>query len=151
MSASAKGARMPGERRKALFLCQNNACRSQMAEGFMNALRGADFEAYSAGAQPTEVHPLALKVMSEAGVDISAQRSKRIDELPQVHFDYVVTLCGGLDEACPYVPGESVRMHVPFPDPAAANGSPEELLNEFRSVRDMIKRFIQSFPEMPGR
>ena len=135
---------------KVLFLCIHNSCRSQMAEGLMRALRGDQFETYSAGSQPTHVHPLAAKVMAEEGIDVSHQESKRVTELAASDFDYIVTLCSELDGACPFVPGTGRRMHVPFPDPAKAAGTPQEVLNEFRRVRDMIKDFIVSFPETPG-
>ena len=135
---------------KALFLCIHNSCRSQMAEGLMRALRRDEFETYSAGSQPTHVHPLAAKVMAEEGIAISLQESKSVTELGELEFDHIVTLCGELEGACPFVPGTGRRMHVPFPDPAKAVGSPQEVLDEFRRVRDMIKDFIVSFPEMAG-
>lgn len=139
-----------GKKPKVLFLCIHNSCRSQMAEGLMRWLRGDEFETYSAGSQPTHVHPLAAKVMAEEGIDISLQESKSVTELAESEFDYIVTLCGKLEGACPFVPGTGRRMDVPFANPAKAVGSAQEVLDEFRRVRDMIKDFIVSFPEMPG-
>ena len=139
-----------GKKPKVLFLCIHNSCRSQMAEGLMRWLRGDEFETYSAGSQPTHVHPLAANVMAEEGIDISLQESKSVTEPGEWEFDYIVTLCGELEGACPFVPGTGRRMHVPFANPAKAVGSPQEVLDEFRRVRDMIKDFIVSFPEMPG-
>ena len=139
-----------GKKPKVLFLFIHNSCRSQMAEGLMRALRGDEFETYSAGSQPTHVHPLAAKVMAEEGIDISLQESKSVTELAESEFDYIVTVCGELEGACPFVPGTGRRMHVPFPNPAKAVSSPREALDEFRRVRDMIKDLIVSFPEMPG-
>ena len=134
---------------KVLLLCIHNSCRSQMAEGFMRSLRGDEFEPYSAGSEPTIVHPLAVTVMGEVGIEISNQRSKRVEDLGQSDFGYIVTLCGEEEGTCPFAPGSGERMYVPFPDPAAASGSPEEVLNEFRRVRDMIKEFVLSFPQVP--
>ena len=135
---------------KVLLLCIHNSCRSQMAEGFMHALRGDEFDPYSAGSEPTEVHPMAAEVMAEDGIDISGQKAKSVEELGQSGFDYIVTLCGEEEGTCPFAPGSGKRMHVPFPDPAMASGSPQEVMGEFRRVRDMIKAFVLSFPELPS-
>ncbi len=105
---------------KVLFLCTGNACRSQMAEGWARALKGDRLEAFSAGVAPCYVHPLARKVMAEAGVDISGQYSKHVDDLAGISFDYVVTLCDYAAVRCPVVPGEGKRRHKPFEDPIEA-------------------------------
>ena len=100
-----------------LFLCTGNSCRSQMAEGFAHQLKGEVIQAYSAGVEPQGLNPLAVKVMAEAGVDISAQRSKHVDELKDVPLDYVVTVCDQAHEACPLFPGNTRVVHVGFDDP----------------------------------
>lgn len=143
-------------RRKAvLFLCTGNACRSQMAEGWAKALKSEVFDAYSAGVAPCYVHPKTIQVMAEAGVDISAQYSKHVEEFDEIRFDYVVTLCDYAREVCPYHPGLGERIHRPFPDPVFARGTEEEVLARFREVRDEIRRFVEGMPENlerpPGR
>jgi arsenate reductase len=134
---------------KILFLCTGNSCRSQMAEGWARYLKGDTIEAYSAGIERHGVNPLAVKVMTEAGVDISGQRSKKLDELPALKFDLVVTLCGHADATCPSFPGK--KIHQEFDDPpkfAALARSEEEKLLHYRRVRDEIRQFIESFPEL---
>lgn len=134
-------------KKKVLFLCTGNSCRSQMAEGFARALR-PDLEAYSAGVEKHGLNPLAVTVMAEAGVDISGQRSKTVDELPTREFDMIVTLCGHANENCPYFPGNARRIHVGFDDPpslARDARSDEEALGHYRNVRDAIKAFIVAF------
>src|SRR4051794_9133405 len=106
------------EKLKVLFLCTGNSCRSQMAEGFARALRGDAIHAYSAGVEPHGMNPLAVKVMAEAGIDIApSQRSKHVDELKDVAFDYVVTVCDHANETCPVFAGKTRRVHVGFDDP----------------------------------
>ncbi|MBE3583306.1 MAG: arsenate reductase ArsC [Limnochordaceae bacterium] len=131
-----------------LFLCTGNSCRSQMAEGWARALHPGRIEAFSAGTNPTTVHPLAVRVMQEAGVDISAQRSKSVSLYVNEPFDYVVTLCGDARENCPVFPGVAPghRLHVGFPDPARACGSEQEVLAAFREVRDAIREFVAGLP-----
>src|SRR4051812_27117832 len=102
---------------KVLFLCTGNSCRSQMAEGFARALKSQQIEAFSAGVESHGLNPLAVKVMREADVDISAQRSKHVDELKAIAFDYVVTVCDHAHEACPIFPGKTRVIHVAFDDP----------------------------------
>ncbi len=130
-----------------LFLCTGNACRSQMAEGWARALKSDRIEAYSAGVAPCFVHPLAERVMREAGVDISAQYSKHLEELDGIAFDYVVTLCDYADSKCPVFPGQGKRIHRPFEDPIHARGSESEILAKFRSVRNGIRKFVEGMPE----
>lgn len=135
------------EKIKVLFLCTGNSCRSQMAEGWAKALKGDVIEAYSAGTAPSTVNPLAIKVMKEAGVDISSQRSKNVVELMDVDFDVVITLCGDARDTCPVFPGDAKVVHRGFDDPARAEGSEEEVLAFFRRVRDEIRDFVMTLPE----
>jgi arsenate reductase len=123
--------------RRVLFLCVHNAARSQMAEGFARLMAPADAVVWSAGSQATAVHPLAIEVMREVGVDISAQRSQTVDDVPWREADTVVTLCGEADAVCPQVAGSVRRVHWPLPDPSAA---PEDRrLVAFREARDEIR------------
>src|SRR5664279_4978639 len=130
---------------KVLFLCTGNSCRSQMAEGWARALKGDVIEAYSAGIETHGLNPNAVKVMAEAGVDISRHRSKHVDELKDVQFDYVVTVCDNAHESCPLFPGKTKVLHVGFDDPprlARAARSEEEKLECYRRVRDEIRQFV---------
>jgi len=139
---------MPNNRTTILFLCTGNSCRSQMAEGWARHLRAEVIEPYSAGIEKHGLNPLAVRVMAEAGVDISGQRSKLVTELPIAAFDYVVTLCGHAHETCPYVPGRIV--HHGFPDPprlAQDAATEEDILQVYRAVRDQIRAFVASLPE----
>jgi len=136
-------------KKKVLFLCTGNSCRSQMAEGFARALRADDLEVYSAGVVKHGLNPLAVKAMAEAGVDISAHASKTVDELPTQEFDSIVTLCGHANENCPYFPGKAERIHAGFDDPPALAKdakTEEEALAHYRRVRDEIRQFILDFP-----
>jgi arsenate reductase len=135
---------------KILFLCTGNSCRSQMAEGWARALKSDVLEPYSAGIEKHGLNPYAVKVMAEAGVDISGQHSKLLDELAGIQFDYVVTVCGHAHEHCPWFPGEAKVVHVGFDDPPrlAANCASEEAkLDCYRRVRDEIKAFVEKLPE----
>lgn len=130
-------------RKRVLFLCTGNSARSQMAEGLVNALRGDEWEAYSAGTEPTgQVHPLAIRVMAELGVDISAQRSKGLAEFGNATFDLVVTVCDRANQTCPVWLGKGNRLHRGFDDPAAVIGSEDERLQAFRRVRDEIREMV---------
>jgi arsenate reductase len=134
---------------KILFLCTGNSCRSQMAEGFARRLKSGALEAYSAGIAPHGLDPRAVRVMAETGVDISGQRSKHVDDLAGIEFDYVVTVCGHADEHCPAFPGRTRVVHVGFDDPPAlarAARSEEEALASYRRVRDEIRAFIETLP-----
>ena len=136
-------------RLKILFLCTGNSCRSQMAEGWARALKGDVIEPYSAGTDPHGMNPRAIRVMSEAGVDISGHWSKHVDELKDVPFDYVVTVCDNANEACPVFPGNVKRVHVGFDDPprlAQTAKTEEEALAHYRRVRDEIKAYVKSLP-----
>lgn len=134
--------------KRVLFLCTGNACRSQMAEGWARALR-RDFEAHSAGLDPKGLHPLAVKVMAEAGVDISRQYSKHVRTLHGVAFDLVVTLCDHAQEHCPLFPGRTRVLHRSFPDPASKKGSESEVLAAFRRARERIRDLVEKLP-VPG-
>ena len=133
-----------------LFLCTGNSCRSQMAEGWARHLKPHEMEAYSAGIEKRGLDPLAVRAMAEAGVDISSQESKTIDELPEHTFDWVITLCGHAHETCPLFPGGTQRMHMGFDDPPALAkdaSTEEEALDHYRRVRDEIRVFIDQLPE----
>ncbi len=135
---------------KILFLCTGNSCRSQMAEGWARTLKSDCMEPYSAGIEKHGLNPYAVKVMKEAGVDISAQHSKLLSELDGIEFDYVVTVCGNAHESCPVFSGKTTVVHVGFDDPPrlAANCQTEdEKLDCYRRVRDEIKAFVETLPE----
>ena len=134
------------EKIKVLFLCTGNSCRSQIAEGWARHLKGNIIDAYSAGIRPIGVSSRAIKVMAEAGVDISAQISQRLDEFSEIDFDYVITLCDNAAENCPVFTGKAKVFHRPFEDPYFASGSEEEILETFRKVRNEIRGFIEEMP-----
>ena len=132
-----------------LFLCTGNACRSQMAEGWTRALKGDEFEPFSAGLERHGLNPLATRVMAEAGVDISGQRSKLVSDLPPIVFDDVVTVCDGAGENCPYFPGATRRAHKGFDDPprlTAGLADETAILDVYRRVRDEIRDFVLGMP-----
>jgi len=133
-----------------LFLCTGNSCRSQMAEGWARALKGDVIEAYSAGIETHGLNPNAVKVMAEAGVDISGHTSKNVSTLLDVPFDTVVTVCGHANEHCPFFPGNAKVVHVGFQDPPAMAklvAGEEEKLDCYRRVRDEIRKFVEKLPE----
>ncbi|WP_031387836.1 arsenate reductase ArsC [Desulfonatronum thiodismutans] len=135
---------------KILFLCTGNSCRSQMAEGWTKHLKGDVVEAFSAGIEKHGLNPQAVRVMAEAGVDISEFRSKTVDELPEQEFDYVITLCGHAQETCPFFPAKTKRLHVGFDDPpklAETAQSEEEALGHYRRVRDEIRDYVRTLPD----
>ncbi|MDD5134530.1 MAG: arsenate reductase ArsC [Phycisphaerae bacterium] len=135
---------------KVLFLCTGNSCRSQMAEGWARRLKSDSIEPYSAGIETHGLNPNAVKVMAEAGVDISGHHSKHLDELKDVDFDYVVTVCDNAHESCPMFPRKTKVVHVGFDDPprlAKKAKTQEEALNIYRRVRDEIKVLIEKLPE----
>jgi len=138
------------EKLKILFLCTGNSCRSQMAEGWARHLKGDAIEPYSAGIEIHGLNPNAVKVMAEAGVDISSHHSKHLDELKDINFDYVVTVCDNAYESCPIFPRKTKVVHVGFDDPprlAKEAKTEEEALNIYRRARDEIKSFIERLPE----
>jgi arsenate reductase len=142
------------DKKRVLFLCTGNSCRSQMAEGWTRALKSDQIQVYSAGIETHGLNPNAVQVMQEAGVDISGQTSQHIDEFKDVNLDVVVTVCGHAHETCPWFPANCKVVHVGFEDPPklarelAANGATQEQqLDPYRRVRDEIKAFVQTLPE----
>ena len=131
---------------KVLFLCTGNSCRSQIAEGWARHLKSDVIEAYSAGIYPVGVNPRTIKVMAEAGVDISGHTSKHIDTLAGLNFDYVVTLCDNAREQCPIFPRPTECIHRLFADPSFMSGSEEEIMAAFRTLRHDIRAFIETMP-----
>lgn len=137
------------EKLKVLFLCTGNSCRSQMAEGWARHLKGEQLEPYSAGIEKHGLNPTAVQVMAEVGVDISGHFSKTLDDLKDVQFDYVVTVCGHANETCPVFPGRAKVLHVGFDDPprlARAESDPDKAVGHYRRVRDEIRHFVASLP-----
>jgi arsenate reductase len=133
---------MIAEKEKVLFLCMNNSARSQMAEGLLQTIYGNRFEAFSAGVKPTKVNPYAIEVLKELGIDISNHISKSIEEYRDITFDYVITVCDIAKESCPFFPGNKV-IHKSFKDPSENQKDVVETLQEFRTVRDEIKTWIE--------
>ena len=139
------------EKLRILFLCTGNSCRSQMAEGWARYLKADCIDPYSAGIEPHVLDPRAVKVMAEAGVDISSHRSKHLDEVRDINFDYVITVCDDAHEHCPVFPGKTRMMHVGFDDPpslAKKVKTEKEALDYYRRVRDQIKEFIKELPDI---
>lgn len=137
---------IPKTKYKVLFLCTGNQARSQMAEALLEARAGGDFDITSAGSDPKpKVHPLAVRVLSENGIDISSVSPKDVALFAQVAFDYVITLCDNARDVCPLFPGEGEKIHWSISDPAAAAGTDEEMLDAFRAARDDIDRRIELF------
>ena len=134
-------------RKRVLFLCTSNSCRSQMAEGFLRHIAGDRFEVFSAGVKPTQVNPLAIKVMAEAGIDISEHRSKSAMEFLGQQFDYIITVCDNAKQTCPVFPGKHEKIHWDLEDPAEAQGNEEERLSFFRRIRDEIKSMVNNFKD----
>jgi arsenate reductase len=132
--------------KRVLFLCSHNAARSQMAEGFLRAYGGDRFAVESAGTKMTELHPLAIRVMREAGIDIAGQRSKSVDDVGE-GWDVVVTVC---DAHCPVPPRSGMKLRWHFPDPALAGGTEEERVAAFRTVRDGIQKRVRSLAARLG-
>ena len=130
-----------------LFLCTGNSCRSQMAEGWARHLKGNVMEVYSAGISPATLSQRAVKVMADAGVDISGQMSKHIDDVIGIQFDYVVTVCDNAREHCPVFPGRVRRIHKAFEDPSFLPGPEDEVMAAFTKTRDQIKQFVEQMPE----
>ncbi|MGC8916828.1 MAG: arsenate reductase ArsC [Thermoanaerobaculum sp.] len=138
------------EKLRVLVLCTGNSCRSQMAEGWLRYLLGDRVEVASAGTHPAvAVHPLAVQVMAEAGVDISHHRPKHVDKLSGMPWDLVITVCDSAKEESPYFPNAHEQIHVGFPDPVAATGTQEERLAVYREVRDAIRDRL--VPEVKAR
>lgn len=139
---------------KILFLCTGNSCRSQMAEGWARHLKGDTIEPFSAGIETHGMNPNAVRVMTEAGVDISHHHSKHLNEIKNVPFDWIITVCDNANESCPVFPGKVKRFHISFDDPPklAKNAkTEEEALSHYRRVRDDIKEFISKMPDILGQ
>ena len=138
------------EKKKVLFLCSGNSCRSQMAEAWTKRVKSDQFEAYSAGVKPKGVDPRAVKAMTEIGIDISRQRSTSTDEIKSIEFDYVITLCDNAQKMCPTFPAKTSVVHVGFEDPPrlAENArDEEEAMQHYRRVRDQIKTLVEQLPD----
>ena len=130
-----------------LVLCTGNSCRSQIAHGFLAAMTAGKAHVYSAGVETHGVNPKAIATMKEIGIDISHHSSNNITEYLDVNFDYVITVCDNAKERCPYFPTKAIKLHYNFPDPAKATGTEDEINEQFRSVRAMIKTYCEKFVE----
>ncbi|MET6997826.1 arsenate reductase ArsC [Chitinophaga defluvii] len=133
--------------KKVLVLCTGNSCRSQIAEGYLRYFAGDKAEVYSAGVETHGVNPRAIATMAEDGIDISKHTSNNINEYQGIDFDYVITVCDNAKERCPFFPTSARKLHENFPDPAKATGSEDEIMSEFRSVRQTIKDYTKDFVE----
>lgn len=131
-------------RKKVLFICTHNSARSQMAAALINKFWAEEYEAYSAGTEPTAVNPHAIKAMAEIGIDISNNQAKHVNTYKGQSFDYVVTVCDHAKETCPFFPGAKKYLHQGFVDPSTFTGTEEEQLSKFRRVRGEIKSWIES-------
>ncbi len=136
---------MTSEKKKVLVLCTGNSCRSQMAEGWLKYFAGDKADIFSAGVESHGLNPRAVTVMKEAGIDISHHSSKTVDDLGPKEYDIVITVCDNARERCPYFPARVLQLHQDFQDPAKTRGTDEEILRVFRSVRDQIRIYCQSF------
>jgi arsenate reductase len=135
---------MKVHKKNVLFICTHNSCRSQIAEGFLNTMYKDKYQAFSAGIKKTNVNPYVIEVMKELGIDLSKHYSKKIEDLEEKNFDFVVTVCDKAHESCPFFSGKKV-VHKNFEDPANFEGSLEDTLVEFRKVRDEIKNWIVQY------
>lgn len=133
------------EKKKILVLCTGNSCRSQIAEGYLRHFAGEKAEVYSAGVETHGVNPKAIATMKEDGIDISNHTSNNIDEYSAIAFDFVITVCDNAKERCPYFPTNATKFHYNFPDPAKATGTEEEIKEQFRQVRQLIKDYCFDF------
>lgn len=133
--------------KKILVLCTGNSCRSQIAEGYLRHFAEGRAEVYSAGVETHGVNPRAIATMQADGVDISAHTSNNVEEYRDIAFDYVLTVCDHARERCPYFPSKAQRFHYNFPDPAKAQGTEAEVMEQFRQVRDQIKSYCKEFVE----
>lgn len=131
--------------KKILVLCTGNSCRSQIAEGYLRHFSKNKAVIYSAGIETHGVNPRAVVVMKEGGIDISNHTSNHIDEYTDIAFDFILTVCDNAKENCPYFPSQAERFHQNFPDPAKAKGTEDEIMQQFREVREIIKRYSENF------
>jgi arsenate reductase (thioredoxin) len=134
-------------KKKILVLCTGNSCRSQIAEGYLKHFAGEKAEVYSAGVETHGVNPRAIETMREDGIDISNHTSNNMDEYKKIDFDFLITVCDNAKERCPYFPSSAIKFHYNFPDPAKATGTEEEIKEQFRKVRDLIKSYCSNFIE----
>ena len=128
-----------------LVLCTGNSCRSQLAEGYLRYFAGNKANIFSAGIETHGVNPRAIATMKEDGIDISSHTSNNVNEYVDINFDYIITVCDHAKEVCPVFPSSAKQFHYNFPDPAKAKGNEEEILEQFRSVREMIKNYCEDF------
>lgn len=131
--------------KKVLVLCTGNSCRSQLAEGYLRYFTNRKAEIFSGGIETHGVNPRAIATMKEDGIDISSHTSNNVDEYKDIHFDFVITVCDHANEACPVFPSSAKRYHFNFTDPAKAKGREEEIMAQFRLVRNQIKEYCQRF------
>jgi len=131
--------------KKILVLCTGNSCRSQLAHGYLEAITAGKAMIYSAGVETHGVNPKAIAIMKEDGIDISNNTSNNVLEYQDIAMDFVITVCDNAKERCPYFPTEAKKFHYNFPDPAKATGTEEEIMDQFRSVREMIKQYCADF------
>lgn len=128
-----------------LVLCTGNSCRSQIAHGFLASMTTGKANVYSAGVETHGVNPKAISTMKEIGIDISSHTSNNITEYLGIDFDYVITVCDNAKERCPYFPTKAIKLHYNFPDPAKAHGTEDEINDQFRAVRSLIKDYCEQF------
>ncbi len=128
---------------RVLFLCTQNSSRSQMAEGLLRNFYGDRYEVFSAGTEPLGVNSNSIEVMKEIGIDISNHYSKNVKDFIDKNFDYVITVCGGAEETCPFFPGGKKQLHKDFEDPSSFSGDKKEVLAKFRKIRDELKKWIE--------
>lgn len=131
--------------KQVLVLCTGNSCRSQIAEGYLRHFAGDKAKIYSAGVETHGVNPRAIATMQEDGIDISNHTSNNVEEYRDIDFDFVITVCDNAKERCPYFPSKAEKLHYNFPDPAKATGTEEEIMAQFREVREMIKEYCKRF------
>ena len=131
--------------KRILVLCTGNSCRSQMAEGYLKHFAGDKAEVYSAGVETHGLNPKAVQVMKEDGIDISGHSSNHVNEYRNIDFDYVITVCDNAKESCPFFPSKAKKFHYNFPDPAKAAGTGQQVMQQFREVREMIKQYSKKF------
>ena len=131
--------------KKILVLCTGNSCRSQMAEGYLKHFAGDKAEIFSAGIETHGVNPRAITIMQEDGIDISKHSSNNMDEYKHINFNFVITVCDNAKERCPFFPSSAINFHHNFPDPAKATGTEENVLQQFRALRQLIKNYCQDF------
>lgn len=131
--------------KKILVLCTGNSCRSQIADGYLKYFAGDKAQIYSAGVETHGVNPKAIETMKEDGIDISQNTSNNVEEYNNINFDFIITVCDHAKERCPFIPSKAKKFHYNFPDPAKAKRTEEEINEEFRKVREMIKDYCERF------